>query len=118
MRTGDWSGWSRAAKSKPLRFGGAPDFDVLGFIEVGLLDDHLSSDSLGGLCAQAYAPEFCRGVLTLVEAGRRWPFVGVSGQVIYGWRRQLLIDSGSAAVADQHRVCRAGGRASGLTRVG
>lgn len=47
---------------------------------------------------KSYPPEFRRRVLALVEAGRPVAQVaaevGISGQAIYGWRRQQLIDSG------------------------
>lgn len=48
-----------------------------------------------------YPPEFRRRVLDLLAAGRSVASVaadlGVSGQTIYNWRRQELIDTGEAA---------------------
>lgn len=47
---------------------------------------------------KAYAPEFRRKVLDLLDAGRKVAEVaadlGVTQQTIYNWRRQHLIDSG------------------------
>jgi transposase-like protein len=47
---------------------------------------------------KAYAPEFRRKVLDLLAAGRPVAQLaqdlGISGQVIYSWRRQQLIDGG------------------------
>jgi transposase-like protein len=49
---------------------------------------------------KAYPAEFRRKVLDLVAAGRPVAQVAadlsISGQAIYGWRRQQLIDSGRA----------------------
>ena len=47
---------------------------------------------------RSYAPEFRRKVLDLIAAGRTVAAIsadlGVSGQTIYNWRRQDLIDRG------------------------
>ena len=50
--------------------------------------------------ARGYPPEFRRRVLDLVASGRKIADVardlGVSGQTVYNWRRQDLIDRGEA----------------------
>jgi transposase-like protein len=56
---------------------------VIDFVEVGV--------------PRSYPPEFRRRVLALVEAGRPVAQVaadlGISGQIVYTWRRQHLIDT-------------------------
>src|SRR4051794_4288486 len=60
-----------------------------------------SAATKGFVLPRRYPPEFRRRVLDLVAAGRPVAQVsadlGLSGQTIYNWRRQHLIDTGQLA---------------------
>jgi len=70
-----------------------------GFDGVEIVDD-MPLRSLRRDVPRSYSPEFRRKVLDLLKAGRRVADLArdlqVSGQTIYVWRRQELIDTGQA----------------------